>query len=141
MSIFSEAYRLSIPATVHVALGTDIIHMHPECSGEATGKTSFVDFKLFASVVSDLKGGVFLNLGSAVIIPEVFLKALTISRNLGYSVKGMTTVTMDFMRHYRPMMNVVHRPTLESGRGYYLMGHHEIMFPLLAGAVREALSI
>lgn len=140
MSIFSEAYRLSIPATVHVAIGTDIIHMHPEASGEAIGKTSLLDFRTLTSVVSDLEGGVFINLGSAVVMPEVFLKALTVARNLGHRVKDITTVTMDFNRHYRPMENVVRRPTASGGRGYYITGHHEIMFPLLAGAVKERLS-
>jgi len=140
MSIFAEAYRHSIPATVHVAVGTDIIHMHPEASGEAIGKASLLDFRTLASVVSDLEGGVFVNLGSAVIMPEVFLKALTVARNLGNRVKDITTVTMDFNRHYRPMENVVRRPAASGGRGYYITGHHEIMFPLLAGAVKEELS-
>ena len=139
LSILSEACRLSIPVTVHVAIGTDIIHMHPECSGEATGRASYRDFRIFASVVSDLQGGVFINLGSAVLIPEVFLKALTIARNLGNRVNDITTVTMDFTRHYRPMVNVVHRPTLSGGKGYYLTGHHEVMFPLLAAAVKDSL--
>lgn len=140
ISIFSEAFRLSIPATVHVAIGTDIIHMHPEASGEAIGKTSLLDFRTLTSVISDLEGGVFINLGSAVVMPEVFLKALTVARNLGHRVKDITTVTMDFNRHYRPMENIVRRPTASGGRGYYITGHHEIMFPLLAGAVKERLS-
>ena len=137
LSIFSEARRLGLPATVHVAIGTDIIHMHPECDGASVGKTSYQDFRLFASVVADLEGGVFINLGSAVVMPEVFLKALAIARNLGHPLREITTVTMDFVRHYRPMVNVVHRPTLQGGRGYYITGHHEIMFPLLAAAVKE----
>jgi len=137
MSIFAEAYRLSVPVTVHVAVGTDIIHMHPEASGEAIGKASLLDFRTLASVVSDLDGGVFINLGSAVIMPEVFLKALTVARNLGHRVRNITTVTMDFNRHYRPMENVVRRPAASGGRGYYITGHHEIMFPLLAAAVKE----
>lgn len=140
MSIFSEAYRLSVPLTVHIAIGTDIIHMHPECSGEATGKASLIDFRIFTGVVSELAGGVFINLGSAVIIPEVFLKALTLSRNLGHKVESITTVTMDFNRNYRPMVNVAQRPVQSVGKGYYITGHHEIMFPLLAQAVREWLS-
>lgn len=139
-SIFAEAFRLSIPATVHVAIGTDIIHMHPEADGEAIGKASFHDFRVLASVVSDLDGGVFINLGSAVIMPEVFLKAINLARNLGHSARNITTVTMDFNSHYRPMTNVVHRPVTSGGRGYYLTGHHEIMFPMLAGAVKECLS-
>ncbi len=138
-SIFSEAYRLSVPATVHVAIGTDIIHMHPEASGEAIGKASFLDFRTFASVVSGLEGGVFINLGSAVIMPEVFLKALSVARNLGHRVQEITTVTMDFNRQYRAMENVVRRPTSSGGRGYFITGHHEIMFPLLAAAVKERL--
>ncbi len=141
MSIFATAYRLSIPATVHVAVGTDIIHMHPECDGGAIGQTSYYDFRLFASVVADLDRGVFINLGSAVLMPEVFLKALTIARNLGHRVDNITTVTMDFNRHYRPMVNVVQRPTMSGGRGYYLTGHHEIMFPLLAAAVKEGMGV
>ncbi|NOX21039.1 MAG: hypothetical protein GXO99_07265 [Nitrospirae bacterium] len=139
LSIFYNAYKLQIPATVHVAIGTDIIHMHPECDGSAVGKASHLDFRLFTSVISELDGGVFINLGSAVLIPEVFLKAITLSRNLGNRVQNITTVTMDFMRHYRPAVNVVHRPTLSGGRGYYLVGHHEIMFPLLAAAVKNSL--
>lgn len=139
LSIFAAARRLSLPATVHVAVGTDIIHMHPEASGEAIGKTSLHDFRLFSAVVADLEGGVFINLGSAVILPEVFLKAISLVRNLGHEVRHITTVTMDFNRHYRPMENVVRRPTACGGKGYYLTGHHEIMFPLLAAAVREQL--
>lgn len=141
LSIFAQAYRLAIPATVHVAIGTDIIHMHPEADGESIGKTSLLDFKIFTSVVSHLEGGVFINLGSAVIIPEVFLKALTLARNLGHKVDNIVTVTMDFNKHYRPMENVVRRPTSSGGKGYYLIGHHEIMFPLLAIAVKEKLKI
>ncbi len=137
LSLFGNAYRLGIPATVHVAIGTDIIHMHPECDGEAVGKTTHLDFRLFTSLVSELEGGVFINLGSAVLIPEVFLKALTVARNLGSNVKNFTTVTMDFMRHYRSTVNVVQRPTMTGGKGYYLIGHHEIMFPLLAAMVKN----
>lgn len=139
LSIFGEAYRLSVPATVHVAIGTDIIHMHPEADGAAIGQSSLRDFRVFTSVVSELEGGVFINLGSAVIIPEVFLKALNLARNLGHKVENITTVTLDFLRHYRPMENVVKRPTLSGGRGYYITGHHEIMLPLLATAVKELL--
>ncbi len=137
MSIFAGAYRLGIPATVHVAIGTDIIHMHPEADGPAIGAGSFIDFKLFTSVVSDLEGGVYINLGSAVIMPEVFLKALTIARNLGNRVDSITTVNMDFMQHYRPAVNVLRRPTMNKGACYALTGHHEIMFPLLAAAIVE----
>jgi hypothetical protein len=138
-SLLAKAYELDIPVTVHVAVGTDIIHFHPNVDGPSIGKTSHLDFRIFARLVSTLEGGVFINLGSAVIMPEVFLKALSLVRNLGYAVKGLTTVNMDFMRQYRPMTNVVHRPTLEGGKGYNLVGHHEIMFPLLAAAVIEKL--
>jgi hypothetical protein len=137
MSIFASAYGLDIPATVHVAMGTDIIHMHPDADGAAIGEGSFTDFRLFTSVVSDLEGGVYINLGSAVIMPEVFLKALTIARNLGNRVDNITTVNMDFMQHYRPAVNVLRRPTVNKGACYALTGHHEIMFPLLAAAVIE----
>lgn len=138
-SLFSSAYELGIPATVHVAIGTDIIHMHPAADGEAIGKGSMVDFRLFASVIADLEGGVYINLGSAVILPEVFLKALNVARNLGNKVEDITTVNMDFMQHYRPTVNVLKRPTLGKGRNFALTGHHEIMFPLLAAAVMEEL--
>jgi deoxyhypusine synthase len=134
-SIFSNAYELGIPATVHVAIGTDIIHMHPGADGAAIGKGSMIDFRLLASVVADLEGGVYINLGSAVILPEVFLKALNVARNLGNKVEDITTVNMDFMQHYRPKVNVLKRPTSVRGRNFALTGHHEIMFPLLAAAV------
>lgn len=136
-SIFASAYEFGIPATVHVAIGTDIIHMHPEADGSAIGEGSFRDFKLFTSVVSDLEGGVYINLGSAVIMPEVFLKALAVARNLGNKVKNITTVNMDFIQHYRPGENVLRRPTIKKGSAYALTGHHEIMFPLLAAAILE----
>ncbi len=138
-SLVAKAFEMDIPLTVHVAIGTDIIHFHPSVDGAATGKTSHLDFRLFASLVSELEGGVFINLGSAVIMPEVFLKALSLVRNLGHKVQKFTTVNMDFVQHYRPMTNVVQRPTLEGGEGYALVGHHEIMFPLLASAVVEGL--
>jgi len=138
-SLLARAYEQDIPVTVHVALGTDIIHGHPRADGAAIGKTSHLDFRIFAGLVSRLEGGVFINLGSAVIMPEVFLKALSLARNLGHEVKNFTTVNMDFIRHYRPMANVVERPTREGGEGHHLVGHHEIMFPLLAAAVIEGL--
>ncbi len=138
-SIFGNAYKLSIPATVHVAIGTDIIHLHPETRGASLGEASFIDFKLFTSVISDLDGGVYINLGSAVIMPEVFLKAITIVRNLGFKVENITTVNMDFIQHYRPLLNVLRRPTEKRGFSYALTGHHEIMFPLLAAALIEEL--
>ena len=136
-SIFAWAYHLGIPATVHVAIGTDIIHMHPDADGSAIGEGSLRDFRLLCSVVSDLEGGVYINLGSAVIMPEVFLKALTVSKNLGNKVESITTVNMDFIQHYRPRENVLKRPTIQKGSSYALTGHHEIMFPLLAAAIIE----
>ena len=139
LSILAAASRLNIPATVHVALGTDIIHMHPEAEGALIGEGSLRDFRLFASVVSELKHGVYINLGSAVIMPEVFLKALTVARNLGHDVKNFTTVNMDFIQHYRCRENVLRRPVLSGGKSYALTGHHEIMFPLLAAAIMEKL--
>ena len=138
-SLLARAFELDIPVTVHVAIGTDIIHFHPNVDGASIGKASHLDFRIFARLVSTLEEGVFINLGSAVILPEVFLKALTLVRNLGYQARDFTTVNMDFIRHYRPMTNVVHRPTLDGGKGYNLVGHHEIMFPLLAAAVIEGL--
>lgn len=137
-SIFAAAFAFGVPATVHVAIGTDIIHMHPNADGAAIGEGSFRDFRLFTSVVADLEGGVYINLGSAVIMPEVFLKALAIARNLGNKVDRITTVNMDCVHHYRPRENVLRRPTLSGGACYALTGHHEIMLPLLAAAVIEA---
>jgi hypothetical protein len=139
-SLLTRAFELGVPATVHVAIGTDTIHFHPSADGASIGKATHTDFRIFAGLVSQLEGGVFINLGSAVIMPEVFLKALSLVRNLGHEVKNFTTLNMDFIRHYRPMTNVVHRPTLEGGRGYSFTGHHEIMFPLLAAAVVEGLA-
>jgi len=139
-SILAAASRLNIPATVHVAVGTDIIHMHPDADGGSIGEGSLRDFRLFSSVVSELKGGVYINLGSAVIMPEVFLKAIAVTRNLKYDVKNFTTVNMDFIQHYRARENVLRRPVLSGGKSYGLTGHHEIMFPLLAAAVMERVS-
>ncbi|MGE5894499.1 MAG: hypothetical protein ACM34I_10625 [bacterium] len=139
-SIFAAAYDRGIPVTVHVAVGTDIIHMHPEADGSAIGEGSMRDFRLLASVVSDLEGGVFINLGSAVIIPEVFLKALTIARNLGHRVDAITTVTLDFIRQYRALENVCKRPTMKGGRSYFITGHHEINLPLLAAIIKERMT-
>lgn len=136
-SILAAAFRKNIPATVHVALGTDILHIHPQMDGAATGKASLRDFQLFSAVVAGLDHGVYLNIGSAVILPEVFLKALTLARNLGHNVKDFSTVNMDFIQHYRPLTNVVRRPTQGSGKGYRLTGHHEIMVPLLYAAIME----
>jgi hypothetical protein len=140
LSLFARAYQLGIPATVHVAVGTDIVHIHPTADGSAIGEASFYDFRLFSRLVADLEGGVFFLAGSAVILPEVFLKALTAVRNLGYKVERFVTVNFDFMRHYRPLTNVVHRPTLSGGKGFHITGHHELMIPLLVGAWLEALN-
>jgi len=137
ISIAASAHRLGIPLTAHVAIGTDIIHMHPSASGAAIGEASLRDFKYFTSAVARLAGGVFLNCGSAVILPEVFLKAVAIARNDGRSLDGLTTVNLDFLRHYRALTNVVTRPTAGTGKGYALTGHHEIMLPLLAAALIE----
>ena len=134
-SIAAAASRLSIPLTVHVAIGTDIIHMHPAASGAAVGEASLRDFRYFTSAVARLEHGVYLNCGSAVILPEVFLKAVALARNQGRSLDGMTTVNLDFLRQYRPLTNVVARPTAGIGRGYSIIGHHEILIPLLAAAL------
>ena len=136
-SIFATAVRRAVPATVHVAIGTDTIHIHPGFNPEAAGQATHHDFRLLSSVVADLEDGVYMNVGSAVVLPEVFLKALTLVRNMGHSVKRFTTVNMDFIRHYRSTTNVVERPTSLAGTGYTLIGHNEIMFPLIAGAVVE----
>lgn len=137
ISVAAAAHRLGIPITAHVAIGTDIIHMHPRASGAAIGEASLRDFKYFTSSVAKLEGGVYLNCGSAVVLPEVFLKAVAIARNDGRSLDGLTTVNLDFLRHYRPLTNVVSRPTAGTGKGYALTGHHEIMIPLLAAALLE----
>lgn len=139
ISIAATANRLGIPITAHVAIGTDIIHMHPRASGAAIGEASLRDFKYFTSSVAKLQRGVYLNCGSAVVLPEVFLKAVAIARNDGRSLDGLTTVNLDFLRHYRPLTNVVSRPTAGTGKGYALTGHHEIMIPLLAAALIEGL--
>ncbi|MDQ3211190.1 MAG: deoxyhypusine synthase family protein [Acidobacteriota bacterium] len=138
LSILAAAARLEIPVTVHIALGTDIIHMHQDASGARLGEGSLRDFRYFCSSVARLAGGVYLNCGSAVVLPEVFLKAVALARNGGASLDGMTTVNLDFVRLYRPHTNVVTRPVAGVGRGYSLTGHHEIMIPLLAAALIEA---
>jgi hypothetical protein len=140
LSLSATAHRLGIPLTVHVALGTDIIHMHPAASGAALGEGSLRDFRYFVSNVARLESGVYLNCGSAVILPEVFLKAVALARNRGVAFAGLTTVNLDFARMYRPETNVVRRPTLGTGRGYNLVGHHELLIPLLAAACIEAQS-
>ena len=139
LSILRTGAELEIPVTVHIALGTDIIHQHPTANGAVLGEASFRDFQKFAGVVASLEGGVVLNIGSAVIMPEVFLKALTVARNLGNTVNHFTTATFDMIRQYRPTENVVRRPTHLGGHGYYLVGHHEINIPLLFAAVKEKL--
>ncbi len=139
LSLFASGYRLGLPLCVHVAIGTDVIHIHPLMDGGLLGEMSFKDFRTFCSLVSSLKGGVFINLGSAVVMPEVFLKALTLAKNMGHDLMGMVTVNLDFLPHYRPMQNVVSRPTLIGAKGYFLRGHHEILFPLIAAGVIEGL--
>ena len=141
LSVLLGAHRLGIPATVHAAIGAEIIHQHPAANGAAIGDTSHRDFRRLAASVLHLDdGGVVLNLGSAVIMPEVFLKALTIARNLnGGRPQGFVSCDLDMQRHYRPRVNVVQRPTLQSGAGYEITGHHELMVPLLVWAVLEAL--
>ena len=138
ISIAATAWRLGIPLTVHVGIGTDIIHMHPQASGAAIGEGSLRDFKYLVSSVARLEDGVYLNCGSAVVLPEVFLKAVAIARNDGRPLDRLTTVNLDFLRHYRPLTNVVSRPTAGTGKGYSLTGHHEIMIPLLAAVLIES---
>ncbi len=140
-SILAMCEEMDVPVTVHVAVGTDILHVHPFMRGDTTGEGTYRDFLLFAGVVANLENGVYLNIGSAVILPEVFLKALTLVRNLGYKVQNLTTINMDFISHYRPLTNVVRRPTKDGmGKGYNIVGHHEIMLPLLAAAIIENIS-
>ncbi|WYD81640.1 MAG: hypothetical protein V8K32_04485 [Candidatus Electrothrix gigas] len=138
-SLLAQARRMNIPVTVHVAVGTDIIHIHPDADGAAIGQCSHHDFRVFCRLISGLEGGVYLNVGSAVLLPEVFLKALTVVRNLGHEVKRFTTANFDFIRAYRPVTNVVHRPTLEGGKGFNFTGHHELMIPLLAAGLVDRL--
>ncbi len=141
LSLLLNANQLGVTTTVHAAIGAEIIHQHPAANGAAIGDTSHRDFRRMAAALVDIDdGGVVLNLGSAVIMPEVFLKALTIARNLNAGKpQNFVTVDLDMQRHYRPRMNVVQRPTLHSGRGYEITGHHEIMVPLLAWAVVDQL--
>jgi len=140
ISILAEAWKKKIPLTVHVAVGTDTIHAHPSASGEALGVASFHDFRLFSSVVRGLnEGGVYLNIGSAVLLPEVFLKAVSVVRNLGHPLEEFTTANLDFIQHYRPTQNVLKRPTQNSGQSIALTGHHEIMIPLLAAALKGSI--
>jgi hypothetical protein len=139
-SLLCQAYRAATPVTVHVAIGTDTPHTHPHAQGAAIGRTSHHDFRLLCSLVKELNdGGVYLNVGSAVVLPEVFLKAVSVVRNLGNPLANFTTVNFDFLQHYRPKLNVVERPHAGAGgKGYAITGHHEIMIPLLAAAIIES---
>ncbi len=141
-SLLHEAYRHKIPVTVHATIGADIIHLHPNADGASIGKTSHRDFRLLTSIVKELDGGgVYLNLGSAVTLPEIFLKAVTVVRNLGAPLENFTTANFDFIQHYRPNTNVVKRPVANgAGKGYSLTGHHELMIPLLAAAILAQVS-
>jgi hypothetical protein len=140
-SLMAACVVSDIPITVHVALGTDIIHQHPAADGAVIGAATFTDFRLFTSVVAELgDGGVYLNVGSAVLLPEVFLKALSIAQNLGHQVDHFTTANFDMVQHYRPLQNVVKRPTSGRSRGYTVTGHHEIMLPLLAAGIMDKIS-
>lgn len=137
-SILVACYEKGVPVTVHAAIGTDIVHQQPSMDGAATGELSFRDFKVLVNSVKDLRdGGAVLNIGSAVIMPEVFLKALTVARNLGFRAKGFSTANFDMIRQYRPQVNVVERPTQKHGRGYQLTGHHELMVPLFVAMVKR----
>lgn len=135
LSVLASAVRAGIPVTAHVALGTDVIHLHPNADGAAIGTATLQDFRLFAGVTAELQHGVYLNVGSAVLLPEIFLKALTLVRNLGRTVDDFTAVNMDFVRHYRPITNVVTRPTGGGGKGFHFTGQHELMVPLLAQGI------
>jgi hypothetical protein len=134
-SIFANAMKFKIPITVHVAIGTDITHMHPECDGAAIGKASYNDFLTFTEAVAKLEGGVYLNIGSAVILPEVFLKAVSLARNLGNKLDNFTAVSLDFLKQYRVEQNVVKRP---GSRGYSISGHHETTIPMLANVLLKS---
>lgn len=141
LSLLATAREHKRVATVHVALGTDIIHQHPQADGALIGEASMMDFRLLAGQLADLgDGGVVVNLGSAVLLPEVFLKALTVARNLGNPVRNFTAVNFDMIQHYRSNTNVVARPTKTGGKGYSLTGHHELMMPLLFAALQEELA-
>ncbi len=140
VSILAACYRSGIPVTVHAAIGTDIIHQQPTMDGATTGEMTFRDFKVLCNEVTKLHGGgVVMNIGSAVLLPEVFLKALTVARNLGFHVRGFTTANFDMIQHYRPRMNIVHRPTQQGGKGYLFTGHHEIMIPLVVAMIKNKL--
>jgi hypothetical protein len=139
-SILAAAYAGKTPVTVHVAIGTDIIHAHPAASGQAMGEATYHDFRLFCTMAKELDGGgVYLNVGSAVVLPEVFLKAVSVVRNLGHRLEEFTTANLDFIQHYRPTQNVLKRPTQGSGQSIALTGHHEIMVPLIAALLKGSL--
>lgn len=137
VSLLARCYQLNVPVTVHVGIGTDIIHQHPSFDGAAAGSASHRDFRILSQIIAKLAGGVVLNIGSSVVLPEVFLKTLTVARNLGHPVKIFTTANFDMVQHYRPNTNVVQRPVLCGGKGYSFTGHHEIMVPLLAALVKQ----
>jgi hypothetical protein len=142
VSLLAACYAEGVPATVHVTVGAEITHQHPSCDGAAVGRTSHRDFRVLAKSVAELgESGVVLNLGSAVVLPEVFVKALAVARNLGHPARGFTAVDLDMIRHYRPAVNVIGRPVLQSGRGIALTGHHEILIPLLHSAIRARLEV
>lgn len=136
LGVILTAWKLGLPVTVHVAIGTDVTHQHPGFDPGAVGKGSYIDFKVFAGCVADLAGGVLVNAGSAVIMPEVFIKACSIAKNLGHDLGGLATANLDFIQHYRPAVNVLKRPVPPDGRSFALTGHHEILIPLLACAVK-----
>ena len=140
VSLLCTCYSLGVPLTVHAAIGTDIVHQQPTMDGAATGELTFRDFRSFCETCKGLSKGVVLNVGSAVIMPEVFLKALTVARNLGAPARGFTTAVFDMNVHYRPTMNVQTRPTQDGGRGLYFAGHHEIMIPLFAAMIKSAMA-
>ncbi len=140
-SLIAAAYRLGLPFTLHVAIGADVIHQHPSCDGRSVGETSLRDFRILSAVLRDIDGGVVVNLGSAVLLPEVFLKALNVARNLGHSASGFAAANCDFIQHYRPGRNVLDRPTARDGEAYALTGHHEILVPLLTRAILHRLGV
>jgi hypothetical protein len=138
LSLLYQAYKLDIPITIHTAIGTEIIHQHPNVNGAAIGTLSLNDFKIFANSISMLNPySIVMNIGSAVMLPEVFLKGLTIVRNLGYKAFNFTTAVFDMFRHYRPTVNVMERPVKPEGRGFYFIGHHELMIPLLFASLKS----
>lgn len=138
LSLLAACIQNNIPLSIHPAYGTEIIHQHPKVDGAAFGQKSLIDFEIFAHSISKLKkGSIVLNIGSAVILPEIFLKALTVVRNLGYPAFGFYAAVFDMIKHYRPSENVQNRPTMSEGKGFYFIGHHEIMLPLLVGLLNE----